>query len=205
MISGRPELKLPDELDEHILDFLRYPNFIKFNLSCIEINDIQVRIDVDKNGKIARISESSMGRSVSFEEAGGAGDSGVPDDTYQNCNMNCNMIVPGGNMDVFRYRLFGPVDSQRVDFIWLKVFRDEGVKREVSGLAIHFIYDANGTLSGMSACAECFTVERGIVSSLAVSVGQVKRGKDRIVSESEHHVDRIWSVMGDLVLDYPWV
>jgi hypothetical protein len=145
-----------------------------------------------------------MRRSVSFEEAGGAGDSGVPDGAMYSRD-NQKMTVPGRNADAFHYFLYGPVGSQMVGFIWLKVFRDEGVKREFSGLSIRFIYDANGTLSGMTACAECFTVERGIVSSLAVSVGQVKRGKDRIVSESEHHVDRDWSQMGDLGLEYPWV
>jgi hypothetical protein len=118
------------------------------------------------------------------------------------------MIVPGGNMDVFRYRLFGPVGSQRVGFIGLKVVRDGGGKRDVSGLTIHFEYDVNGTLglSGMSSGAECTSYGVETHSSLAVSVGQVKRGKDRIGSKILHPVKRYRGRgYNQTELEFPWV
>jgi hypothetical protein len=147
-----------------------------------------------------------MGRSVSFKEAGGAGDSGVPDIApsvshslwYQFWYQW--MTVPGGNADVFDYGLEGPVGSQRVGSISFKVFRDGGGDGDFSALRMSFNIKVNGTLSGMDSFNECYKEDvETRTRRLAVSVGQVKGGRDRIVSERTAEENS-----GQIGLEYPW-
>jgi hypothetical protein len=149
-----------------------------------------------------------MERRVSFEEVGGAGVPGVPAGApyVSNDNYQC-MTVPGGNADEMFYSLLGPVGSQRVKSIDFKIFRDGGGDRDFSSLIIWFNNYVNGTMSIDSAHAKCFKEDVETHSRLAVSVGQVKRGKDRIVCEREHLAEvntRVWQ-NSHMDLEYPWV